>query len=318
MTISFDIDNTLILYSNEFEIEALPIISKILGAEALRIGTKELFTWLEERGHHIWIYTTSYRSIFKLKKTFLLNGLHPKGFINETINQKQLKKHQCKASKHPKLFGINIHVDDSEGVGLEGKKYGFKTIIINPDDKDWIKKIMKRIELEEDKLKQIIQRANTFLNNSGYKKELGVIPSSIKEHDLCYSISWCQVDERHLDPYDRTTYVGAGRVLVSKITEHVDYEGSAPFTDWVHLFELEIQNLEEYYCIEIAYEKKQIGALKTLLHCNTPELIKQVNAESKIILEKEDYELKQLKLDLDRAKVASKITLKIRPKKNIK
>jgi hypothetical protein len=31
-------------------------------------------------------------------------------------------------SKNPRAFGIDLHVDDSEGVKLEGKKYGFKGV----------------------------------------------------------------------------------------------------------------------------------------------------------------------------------------------
>jgi hypothetical protein len=54
-----------------------------------------------------------------------------------------LKRCSCTASKNPKLFGIDIHIDDALGVGLEGEKFGFRIIIINPDDKDWIEKILK-------------------------------------------------------------------------------------------------------------------------------------------------------------------------------
>ena len=43
MIISFDIDNTLIPYSNEFEVEKKTLLSKLLGAEPLRKGTVDLF-----------------------------------------------------------------------------------------------------------------------------------------------------------------------------------------------------------------------------------------------------------------------------------
>ena len=85
MIISFDIDNTLIPYSNEFEVEALNIFAKLIGAEPLRKGTKELFRLLEKQGHELWIYTSSYRSIFHLKKTFNAQGLYPSRFINEVV-----------------------------------------------------------------------------------------------------------------------------------------------------------------------------------------------------------------------------------------
>lgn len=68
-------------------------------------------------------------------------------------NEKELKKANCGSSKNPKLFGIDIHVDDSEGVRMEGEKYGFKTIIIQPADEKWVDKILERIKIEEMKLK---------------------------------------------------------------------------------------------------------------------------------------------------------------------
>jgi len=149
MIISFDIDNTLIPYSDEFEVENRNTLAKILGAEPIRKGTKRLFKELENRDHEIWIYTTSIRSIFNLKKTFRLYGLNPSKIINERINRKKLNQANCKSSKNPKLFGIDIHIDDSKGVELEGKTYGFKTIIIKTNDEIWVSKIIDRIKMEE-------------------------------------------------------------------------------------------------------------------------------------------------------------------------
>lgn len=149
MIISFDIDNTLIPYSDEFEIEERTFFTKLIRAEPIRKGTIELFRTLEKSGHQIWLYTTSFRSPMNLKKTFIAYGLNPSKIINEKTNRAKLKSHNCNASKNPKLFGIDIHIDDSEGVGIEGKKYGFKTIIINPNDKDWVSKIKASIEAIE-------------------------------------------------------------------------------------------------------------------------------------------------------------------------
>lgn len=77
MIISFDIDNTLIPYSNEFEVEKRTQISKLMGEEPLRKRTMELFNELKNKRHETWIYTTSFRSRFYLKKTFWSYGLNP-------------------------------------------------------------------------------------------------------------------------------------------------------------------------------------------------------------------------------------------------
>ena len=137
MIISFDIDNTLIPYADEFEVERQTLLARLLGAEKIRKGSIELFHELENKGHQIWIYTTSFRTKFSLWKTFISYGLNPRKIINGQTSQRQLSKHNCKASKHPKLFGIDIHVDDSEGVKREGERYGFQVIFVDPSDQDW-------------------------------------------------------------------------------------------------------------------------------------------------------------------------------------
>ena len=114
--------------------------------EKLRVGTKKLFHLLENDGHEIWIYTTSFRPIWKLKILFYKYGLHPKGFINETINQKMLKKRNSRSSKNPKLFGIDLHVDDSDGVGIEGKRFGFETVVVGTGDVDWVEVVYNKVQ----------------------------------------------------------------------------------------------------------------------------------------------------------------------------
>ncbi len=152
MIISFDIDNTLIPYSSEFEVENKSICARLIGAESIRLGTIDLFNELEGRGHEVWIYTTSFRSPLNLRRTFKAHGLNPTTIINEKINKQKLKKHNCSASKNPKLFGIDIHIDDSRGVEIEGFQYGFATIIIGISDDNWVSVVsdgVRKIELQK-------------------------------------------------------------------------------------------------------------------------------------------------------------------------
>ena len=146
MTISFDLDSTLIPHNNEFQTEKPTFKARLLGVENLRKGTIKLFQQLEADGHQIWIYTTSFRSIFKLKLLFKSYGLHPKKYINETINRKRLDAANCKASKNAKLFAIDLHIDDSEGVGIEARKYEFNAFIISPKNENWVDDILKYIQ----------------------------------------------------------------------------------------------------------------------------------------------------------------------------
>ncbi|MFK7972674.1 MAG: HAD family hydrolase [Bacteroidia bacterium] len=147
MIISFDLDNTLIPYSNEFEVIRPAFAWRLLGAESLRKGTVPLFSKLRDQGHSIWIYTTSYRSVASMRVTFRAAGLAPDRFINEHINQKLLKAHNCKASKHAGLFEIDLHIDDSEGVVMEGRSLGFQALRIDTEDQNWEEKVLTQVRL---------------------------------------------------------------------------------------------------------------------------------------------------------------------------
>lgn len=149
MNISFDLDNTLIPYEKDFEVEHINSIASLIGIEPIRKGTIELMKNLKKEGHKIYIYTTSYRSKNQIRLTFLYYGIKITRIINQIENQKKLKSLNINASKYPKAFNIDIHIDDAEGVKQEGLKYNFKTIIINPNDKDWIEKIKLKINDEK-------------------------------------------------------------------------------------------------------------------------------------------------------------------------
>lgn len=150
MTISFDIDNTLIPYGDEFPVEHQTWRHKVLGAEALRAGTKRLFQQLARRGHTLLIYTTSYRSTSALRRTFYAHGLRPMRYIAGKENAKTLADHQCTSSKNPRLFGIDVHVDDSIGVQREGEKHGFATIIVAPQDTNWVNAVLQAVVTLEE------------------------------------------------------------------------------------------------------------------------------------------------------------------------
>jgi phosphoserine phosphatase len=60
LRISFDLDQTLISPNIDWDIE--PNLRDFRGGDwHLRKGTVELFKWIREQNHEIWIYTNSYR-----------------------------------------------------------------------------------------------------------------------------------------------------------------------------------------------------------------------------------------------------------------
>ncbi|GAB2687112.1 hypothetical protein GCM10027037_06590 [Mucilaginibacter koreensis] len=41
------------------------------------------------------------------------------------------------SSKYPLAFNIDLHVDDSKGVEMEGQRYGFCTVIVDEQQAEW-------------------------------------------------------------------------------------------------------------------------------------------------------------------------------------
>ena len=151
MIISFDIDDTLISVDPKFAREKYTIVCKLAGAEKLRKGTIKLFNELKASGHEIYIYTTSHRSRFSLRKTFFAHGLKPKRFISGVENREALSVANCSASKNPHLFNIDLHIDDLPGVKMEADRYNFKALIIDLYDEKWTEKIWKAINEQAEK-----------------------------------------------------------------------------------------------------------------------------------------------------------------------
>ena len=147
MNISFDLDRTLIPNEKEFNTEKRSLIAKYFGIEKLRKGSRNLIKDLQNQGYTIHIYTTSFRSKFRIRTTLQYYGIKVNLIVNQTENQKVLRSKNINASKYPPAFNFDIHIDDLIGVGLEGKKHNFKTIIISPNDTNWSETIKTSIIL---------------------------------------------------------------------------------------------------------------------------------------------------------------------------
>ena len=167
MRIAFDLDDTLIprMYSFPTEqrrrklirrmfdrvISSPPmwimerlvrsLMHRLFGDVPLRKGAADLLRSLAADGHDIWIYTTSLRTPFQIRQLFGFVGITPGGIVNGDIHARRVRglvPELRSTSKYPPAFGIDVLVDDSEGVVLDGKKFGFPVIYIRPDDVNWV------------------------------------------------------------------------------------------------------------------------------------------------------------------------------------
>jgi hypothetical protein len=141
---AFDLDDTLISSKPNFLIQkpVYQIIAKMFHVEHLRKNTTEIFHFCKKNKIETWIYTTSFRSKIYIYFLFLLNGIKLQGVVNQNVHNKKVKH---KATKYPPVFGIDLLIDDSEGVKKEGELYGFDVLCIKTDDQEWIEKVKQKI-----------------------------------------------------------------------------------------------------------------------------------------------------------------------------
>lgn len=146
LRISFDLDDTLTSHCDRVQMESgwFPgFIHRWLG-EPLRDGTYRLMRELRRRGCSIWVYTSSSRSAFHIRRWLLLHGIRLDGVVNSSLHYDASSKHQLPVtpSKFPPAFGIDLHIDDSEGVRMEGERLGFRVLVVDPYDPLWADKVL--------------------------------------------------------------------------------------------------------------------------------------------------------------------------------
>lgn len=145
MVISFDLDDTLIPGMKQFPVEQTSLWQRLFSREKIREGTVRLMKQLRQHNHRLYVYTTSYRSPAYVRRMFLSYGISLDKIINKNIHDKTMGKTGGSISKYPPAFNIDVHIDDSPGVAIEGERYGFRTIIIAEGDKDWTETILKTL-----------------------------------------------------------------------------------------------------------------------------------------------------------------------------
>src|SRR4051794_26891763 len=146
MRISFDVDDTLVCRPSYAPVERgwLPAFIQGPFVEPLRFGTRELVRELRRRGCQVWIYTSSCRSPFYIRLWLFLYGICIDGIVNDDIHRQALRglTFSRLPSKYPPAFGIHLHIDDSEGVEMEGAALGFRVLHIHPADKHWAQMVL--------------------------------------------------------------------------------------------------------------------------------------------------------------------------------
>ena len=154
MRISFDLDDTLVCPGAPADARRPPWPLRRLFPESLRAGTRDLLRILALKGCEIWIYTTSFRSPLYVRGWCGSLGIPIRGVVNQDRHVREVGRDG--PSKHPGRFGIELHVDDSEGVAREGERHGFDVLVVRPDDQasddqDWHRKVLDEVAARLDR-----------------------------------------------------------------------------------------------------------------------------------------------------------------------
>jgi hypothetical protein len=144
MRISFDIDDTLVCGPTVPTEQFVRWWRRWLYPELLRRGTRALMQELLTRRCQPWIYTTSYRSPRYLRRWFASFGIPIHGVVNQYRHEKAVGRQG--PSKYPPGFGIDLHVDDSDGVAEEGRRHHFRVLIVSPDDPQWTARVLEAVD----------------------------------------------------------------------------------------------------------------------------------------------------------------------------
>ncbi len=144
MRISFDIDDTLICGPSVPTESTVAWWRRRRYPEQLRRGTRALMNQLTQRGCRIWIYTSSDRPVYYLKSWFRSMGIPIEGAINQTRHVQMVGRRG--PSKYPPAFMIDLHIDDSPGVAMEGTDHQFAVLLVAPEDQNWVDRVLNEVD----------------------------------------------------------------------------------------------------------------------------------------------------------------------------
>src|SRR5262245_33690963 len=149
MRIAFDLDDTLIPSTRDlFPVERpRGYLGRLFAAEGLRFGTRGLLDVLARARFDLWVYTSSLRAPHYIRRLFRCYGIRLGGAINSDGHWRWLEQQPParRCSKYPPAFGIDLLIDDSEGVWMEGQTHGFKVLRLRPDDADWTRTVLSEV-----------------------------------------------------------------------------------------------------------------------------------------------------------------------------
>jgi hypothetical protein len=147
--VTFDIDDTIRLHGDPGPAAVRRSwAARLIYREPLRAGFPDLCMSLRDLGCRVGIYTTSDRSAGSIRRWLRCYGIKTDLIVNASLHRSVVEAsfpHHRAPSKHPGCFGVDLHVDDLPGVAVEGRRFGFRTLIIDPGDREWCRAVLAEV-----------------------------------------------------------------------------------------------------------------------------------------------------------------------------
>ncbi|MEO1035175.1 MAG: hypothetical protein AAFX44_06395 [Pseudomonadota bacterium] len=97
--------------------------------------------------HELAVYTTSLRSPIYIRAWFWSLGIKLNQVINADTHASAVQNTDYRTfTKAPKLFGIDVLMDDAPGVLLECQKQGCRCILVEPQDINWTHSVLEALD----------------------------------------------------------------------------------------------------------------------------------------------------------------------------
>jgi hypothetical protein len=150
LRIAFDLDDTLIPSRDGLFAVEPPngFFRRLFVGEWLRAGASELVRELARSRCEVCVYTTSLRRPGYIARLFRCYGVGLREVINGERHYRWMRAQRGRyaCSKYPPAFGIDLLVDDSEGVQMESRQFGFEMVLVRPEDDDWAAKVIQAVD----------------------------------------------------------------------------------------------------------------------------------------------------------------------------
>ena len=92
----------------------------------------------------MWVYTSSFRSEWYIRRLFSCYGVRYDGIVNGARHMAEVQRNNKTVlpQKLPNRYRISLHIDDEEQICAAAAQYGFRVLRVCEEDDEWKEKII--------------------------------------------------------------------------------------------------------------------------------------------------------------------------------